>query len=59
MLVNLLKSEPELLMCASLIVSTSGDNVLTKSLVMLWQADPMPEMIGHMEISGLWVLGRP
>ena len=53
MLVNLLRNEPKLLMYASLIVPNSTDNVLAKSLVMLWGGYPMPEMIGLKGISGL------
>ena len=36
MLVNLLRSGPELSVCASLIIPNSGDNVLPKSLTILW-----------------------
>ena len=51
MLVDLSKSELELLMCAALIVPKSGDNVLAESLAMLesWGADT----ILRKRISGL------
>ena len=46
-------------MCVLLIVPNSGDNVLAKSLAMLWwEADPMPEMIGLRGILGSWVWGK-
>ena len=35
MLIILLRSKPELLMCASLIAPNNGDNVLAKSFTML------------------------
>ena len=60
MLINLLKSEPELLMCASLIEHNSGDNVLAKSLALLLgeETDPLPEMKGLNVISFEWASGR-
>ena len=45
MSINLLKTDPEFLTCASLIVPSSGD-ILAKSLAMLGGADPMQEIIG-------------
>ena len=60
MLIIVLSCEPELSMCASLIVPNRGNNVLAKSFVMLWGggAEPLSEMIGLKGISGLCVLGR-
>ena len=46
MSVNLLRSDLEFLMCASLMVPNRGDNILIRSLAILWEADPMLEMIG-------------
>ena len=58
MSVNLLRSDPEFLMCASLMIPNRND-ILARSLAILWGADPMPEIIGLRRMSGLWVLGRP
>ena len=46
MSVNLLRSDPEFLMCASLIIPNRRDNNLARSLAILWGADPMSEIIG-------------
>ena len=60
MSVNLLRRDPEFLMCVSLMVPNRGDNILARSLAILWwEADPMLEIIGHKGISGLWGSGRP
>ena len=45
-LVILLRCEPELLICTSLIVPNNGDNVLAEYFAMLLGADPIPEIIG-------------
>ena len=60
MLVILLRSEPELLICTSLTVPNIGVSVLAKNFAMLWGGgDHIPETVGFKEISGLWVLVRP
>ena len=59
MSVSWLSSDSEFFMCASLMVPNTGDNNLAKSLAILWGADPMPEIIGLREMSGLWGFERP
>ena len=59
MLINLFRSEPDLLICASLIIPNNWDNVLAKSFTMLSWTDPIQEIIGLKAISGLWIFGRP
>ena len=60
MSVNLLRSDPEFLICASQMVPNRGDNIWARSFVILGGgADPMPEIIDLKRMSGLWFLGRP
>ena len=42
----LLRSEPELLICVSVIVPQNGDKFLAKYFVMLLGEDPIAEIIG-------------
>ena len=59
MSVSWLSSDPEFFMCASRMVPNRGDNNLVRSLAILWGGeDPIPEMMGLREMSGLWDLGR-
>ena len=46
MSVSWVSSDPEFFRCASLMVPHRGDNNLARSLVILWGADPIPEMMG-------------
>ena len=56
MLIIMLRSEPELLICASLIVSNNEDNNLAKSCATLWQGR---EQILYQRLLFFRVLGRP
>ena len=51
----LLRSEPELLICTSVIVPNNRDNVLAKNYAMLLGADPIPEINSLKGILDLWV----
>ena len=46
-------------MCAGLIVPSRGVRILAVALAILWEALPMPDMIGRSGTPGLWVLGNP
>ena len=46
-------------MCKLLIVPKKEDNILAKDFVILWRADPIPEISGSGGIPSLWVLERP